>query len=62
MQGNGNGANRRHRPWAIIAEELQRESDPLKVLELAKELQDALDAQLLKPPISVSSPKRNVAE
>lgn len=33
------------RPWRQIAEELERERDPQKILDLAAELNVALDAQ-----------------
>jgi len=33
------------RPWRQIAQELERERDPLKILDLAAELNAALDAQ-----------------
>jgi hypothetical protein len=42
------------RPWREIAEELQNERDPERVVELASELRAALDAQSFR-----SSVKKN---
>ncbi len=38
------------RHWTLIAEELTRETDSNRLLELARELADALDRERLNPP------------
>jgi hypothetical protein len=37
------------RPWRELAEAILRETDNDKVLELAQQLCDAVDAQILRP-------------
>jgi hypothetical protein len=37
------------RPWRELAEEILRETDGEKVLQLAQQLCDAVDAQVLRP-------------
>lgn len=44
------------RPWREIAEELQQERDPHRIVELARELTAALDAEKGSQPPSPGDP------
>jgi hypothetical protein len=51
------GTPRTPRHWKIIAEELRREADPRRVLELSRELNEALDRELQRPPLPLKEPQ-----
>jgi hypothetical protein len=49
------------RPWRVIAEEASREYDPLKMAELMRELNQALEEQGVIDPASEQLPHQKTA-